>query len=70
MPKIQVMATFTVSYQKTVTQAQLKQLEAGTSIDEIVDESEPFREAATSGDCDMDWEPVTTKTRRKKKSKR
>lgn len=66
MPKIQVMATFNVSYTKTITKAQLKQLEAGTSIDEIIDESDPYEQLRSNGDCDMDWEPITVKPRKKK----
>lgn len=67
MPRIQVMATFTVSYTKTITKAQLKKLEAGTSLDEIIDESDPYEQLRSSGDCDMDWEPIPSKPRKKKR---
>ena len=73
MPKIRVTAVFEVFYVKTVTKDQLKRLEAGTSINEIVDETEPYTALRTRGDCEMDWELVAPKKRQpvaKKKATR
>jgi hypothetical protein len=56
MPKIKVTARFEVRFNKTISAAQLKRLEAGAPVSDLVDESEAYREAATGGECDMEWD--------------
>jgi hypothetical protein len=68
MPKIHVFVSFDLEFKKTITKAQLKQLEEHLiNIDSIVDESEAYKLLATDGECDMEWFPVVEKTKKKKR---
>jgi hypothetical protein len=70
MPKITVFVSFDLEFKKTITKAQLKRLEEGGNIDEIVDESEAYKLLSSDGECWMEWAPVFVKKFPKKTKKR
>lgn len=54
---IMVEATFSVRFRRAITLAQFKELESGAiEIDDVVDESEPYRLASSEGEVEMDWD--------------
>lgn len=60
MKTINVTALFTVTFPHRITNEQFVSLESGTvRLDDIVDESVPYRLASSQGDCEMDWDYST-----------
>lgn len=69
MVPIRVTARFEVTFTHRVTETQFKELDAGNiDIEDVVDETIPYAEAATSGDCEMEWD-YSAPARPLKKSK-
>jgi len=63
MKTIEITARFEVRFTKRLTDAQVADLESGTSIEDLVDESEAYRLAATEGECEMEWDHAQPKKR-------
>jgi hypothetical protein len=62
---ISVTGTFTATIQQQVTEEVFRQLDAETlNIEDIADEYELYK-AANNSDCNMDWDYVTKKPRKK-----
>ena len=65
MKTIEITARFEVRYTKQLTDDQVVALEGGTDVEDLVDESEAYRLAATEGECEMDWDYAQPKAKKK-----
>lgn len=66
MPKIQITANFEVRYVRTVTKSELKRLESGEDVRDVIGDEEALEKLGTEGDdAEMEWEEVETKPRKK-----
>lgn len=72
MPKILIEATFYVRYEQTITKSQLKKLNDGVPVEEVVDvECDGYRRLGTEGDLDnVDWDLVRRPAKKKGSKKR
>lgn len=61
MKTVIITAVFEVQFRKTLTDKQVKRLEAGESVENFVDESEAYRRASSEGTCEMEWDYAFTK---------
>ena len=67
MKTISVTAKFTVTFPYQVTDEQFRSLDNGElRLDDVVDESVPYRLASSEGDCELDWDYSTRRRGRRR----
>jgi hypothetical protein len=60
MRTINVTARYEITFQKKMTDKQIAELESGAAdIEDMIDESEPYRLLSSEGTCEMDWDFAT-----------
>ena len=68
MKTIEITARFEVRFTKRLTDAQVADLESGTDVENLIDESEAYQRAATEGECEMEWDYAALKPKKSKKA--
>jgi len=53
---IEVTATFTLRFEKRVTDEVFETLKNGADVEDIIDESEVYRRLSSEGDAEYEWD--------------